>query len=123
MERVLGTDVASYEGSAQGWMLGGTVYVHGMVGVPVEPLDEGFCQMEGIDDRLVEGAEAQARVAIENGAAVLDAVGAGLEDVLKTGIHRDDRADYPALQRAYEAAFDASYPVRYCYEAELPAQC
>jgi 2-iminobutanoate/2-iminopropanoate deaminase len=107
------------EYTSQGWVLGDTVYVHGMVGVPVEGLEEGVCPMEEIDDRLVEGAEAQARVALENGAAVLDAVGAGPEDVLTVGLYLDDRAEYPAVQRAYEAAFDAPYPVRHCYEAEL----
>lgn len=107
------------EYTTQGWRLEDTVYVQGMVGVPVESLTGGFCPMEEIDDRLVEGPEAQARVAFENSLSVLEAAGAGPEDVVKVGLYLDDRADYPAVQRAYEEVFEAPYPTRYCYEPEL----
>ncbi|MFC7212603.1 Rid family hydrolase [Saliphagus sp. GCM10025334] len=111
------------EYTSQGWTVGDTVYVHGMVGIPPENLDPDthVAPMEDIENRLVEGGiEEEMRVSIENAAAVLEEAGASLDDAVKVGVYFDDMdADFEGMQRIYKEYFSEPYPTRYMYEAEI----
>lgn len=110
------------EYTSQGWKLGDTVYVHGLVGIPPENLDPDthVAPMEDIENRLVEGGiEDEMRVSIENAEAILEEAGASLDDVVKMGIYFDDFDNYEGMQSIYEKYFEEPYPARYMYEAEI----
>lgn len=63
--------------------------------------------------RLVEGsAEAQTRQCLSNLATVLAAAGLDAADVVKCNVYLTDMDDFPAMNRAYAAAFDEPYPAR-----------
>ncbi len=61
---------------------------------------------------LAEGVAAQARQAIANLAAILEAAGSGLDRVVKTTIFLADIADFAGVNEAYGAAFSQPYPAR-----------
>lgn len=63
--------------------------------------------------KLVDGGVAeQARQALANLAAVLEAAGGGLDTVLKTTVFLVDMADFPAMNAVYAEAFGAHPPAR-----------
>lgn len=63
--------------------------------------------------KLVGGdAAAQARRALGNLKAVLDAGGAGLDTVLKTTVYLKDLRDFPAVNAVYAEAFGTHRPAR-----------
>lgn len=79
----------------------------------------------GLDPRTGEfvgpGVEDQARQALENLGAVLEAAGVGLEDAVKTTVFLADMGDYAAVNEIYAEYFSAPYPARAAVEAaELP---
>ncbi|OQA40706.1 MAG: RutC family protein [Chloroflexi bacterium ADurb.Bin325] len=61
---------------------------------------------------LAEGVEAQARQALANLEAVLQAAGATFADVVKTTIFLADMQDFQAVNAIYAAAFVADPPAR-----------
>jgi len=61
---------------------------------------------------LVEGVEAQARQALANLQAVLEAAGATFADVVKTTIFLTDMGDFQAVNTIYAAAFAVDPPAR-----------
>ena len=79
----------------------------------------------GIDpatSTLREGVEAQAEQALKNLAAVLEASGASLKDVVKCTIFLADMKDFPLVNKIYGAHFEGAYPARSCVQvAALPA--
>ena len=87
-------------------------YSHGMVGAGLV-IPSG---QVGIDPAtgamVVGGAAAEARQAIANLAAILEAAGSGLDRVLKTTVFLVDMADFQAVNEAYRAAFPEPYPSR-----------
>ncbi len=74
------------------------------------------------DGTIVEGGVArQARLAIENLAAVLDAAGSGLDRVVKTTVFLKDMNDFAAVNDVYAGFFGTSAPARSAVEvARLP---
>ena len=63
--------------------------------------------------QLVEGGiEAQTQQVMQNLTAVLEAAGAGLEDVVKTTIFVTDMADFAAVNQVYGSFFNSSLPAR-----------
>lgn len=80
---------------------GGWIFSSGQLG-----LDPGT-------GKLVDGGVAeQARQALANLAAVLEAAGGGLDTVLKTTVFLVDMADFPAMNAVYAEAFGAHPPAR-----------
>lgn len=79
----------------------------------------------GIDpttSTLREGVEAQAEQALKNLAAVLEASGASLKDVVKCTIFLADMKDFPLVNKIYGAHFEDAFPARSCVQvAALPA--
>ena len=75
-----------------------------------------FCSGQlGLDPAtgdLMDGVEAQAERALSNLAAVLDAAGMGLADVVKTTIFLADMGDFPAVNAVYGRFFPEPYPAR-----------
>jgi 2-iminobutanoate/2-iminopropanoate deaminase len=93
-----GGAIAAY---SQAMVGGGLVFVAGCLGV------------DPSSGELVEGgAGAQARRAVANIEAILDAAGSSLDRVLKTTIFLVDMADFADVNEAYAAAFPEPYPAR-----------
>jgi 2-iminobutanoate/2-iminopropanoate deaminase len=62
---------------------------------------------------LIDGDVAvQTEQALRNLAAVLEAAGKGLADVLRVGVYLTDMATFPLMNEVYLAHFDAPYPAR-----------
>ena len=94
---------------SQAMILGDLVYTSGQI-----PLDPGTGQMvEG-------GIEEQSRRVMENLAAVLEAAGSSLKQVVKTTCFLQDMKDFPAFNGVYEQYF-VGKPARSCVAvAALP---
>ena len=87
-------------------------YSQGMAGAGLV-FPAGTLGLDPLTGALVEGgAAAEARQAIANLAAILDAAGSGLDRVLKTTVFLVDMADFPAVNEVYRAAFPEPYPAR-----------
>ena len=71
---------------------------------------------------MVEGdAIAQARQVMENLKAVLEAAGAGMNQVVKTTIFLADLADFETVNKVYAEYFQEPYPARSTIQAgKLP---
>jgi 2-iminobutanoate/2-iminopropanoate deaminase len=68
------------------------------------------------------GTAAEATQALRNLAAVLEAAGVGLDDVVKTTLFLVDLGDGPAVGNIYAAQFPQPYPARSTVQvAALPA--
>jgi len=63
---------------------------------------------------LLDGADidVQTEQALENVAAVLEAAGASMADVLKVTVYLDDIDDFDAMNDTYESFFDEEPPAR-----------
>lgn len=74
------------------------------------------------DGALVSGGvEAETRQAVANIAALLEAEGASLGDVVKTTVFLRHMRDYPIMNEAYSSAFGDHRPARSAVAvAELP---
>ena len=79
----------------------------------------------GIDPRsgelVGETVEEQARKALENVAAILDAAGSGLDRVLKVTVFLADIDDWPAVNEVYSGVMPEPYPARSAFAVrDLP---
>ena len=62
---------------------------------------------------LIDGDVArQTDQALRNLAAVLEAAGKGLGDVVRVGVYLTDMADFAAMNEEYRMHFEAPYPAR-----------
>jgi 2-iminobutanoate/2-iminopropanoate deaminase len=95
---------------SQGIIGAGLVFTAGQLGV------------DPATNELVEGgAGAQARQAIANLGAVLEAARSGLDRVLKVTLFLVDMGDFAEVNEAYAAAFPEPYPARSAFAvAALP---
>ena len=66
---------------------------------------------------LAEGVEAQAEQAIKNLAAVLEAAGMTLANVVKTTVFLADINDFAAINAIYANYFTGDAPARSCVQA------
>jgi 2-iminobutanoate/2-iminopropanoate deaminase len=76
-----------------------------------------FCSGQiGLDARsgklVAGGIEGETRRVMENLREVLDAAGAGINDVVKTTIYLIDLADFEVVNRIYSEHFEQPYPAR-----------
>lgn len=78
----------------------------------------------GVDPQtnaLADGAEAQARQALENLQSVLASAGLTMDDVVKTTVFLKNIGDFAAINIIYAEAFGENKPARSCVAvAELP---
>ncbi len=95
---------------SQGVRAGDTLHVSGYG--PVDP-ETG----EDVEGSIREQTE---RV-LDNVAAVVEAAGGSLDDVVKVTVYLTDLDDYDAVNEAYGAKFDGDPPARVCVEvSRLP---
>ena len=87
---------------SQGVRVGDHVYVSGMTGT-----DPATGALAG--DTIQE----QTRQAIANCLAILEAGGAGYDDIVEVGVLLTDPADFAGLNEAYARAFPTNPPTRY----------
>lgn len=74
-------------------------------------------------DVVGNGASEQTARTLENIEAVLEAVNAGLSDVVKTTVFLSHMEDYEAVNEAYAAYMSEPYPARSAVEvADLPVE-
>ena len=89
-------------------LAGNTLYISGQLGlVPAT-------------GELAQGVEAQARQALDNLGAVLQAAGMDYADVVKTTVFLADISDFAAINAIYAEYFQSEPPARSCVEAAAP---
>ena len=86
---------------AQGWTAGDFVFTSGQLG------------LDPVSGQLPAGIAAQAEQSCRNVAAVLEATGASLQDVVKTTCFLADMGDFPVFNGVYEKYF-VGFPARSC---------
>ena len=85
---------------------GDTVYLSGALGI-------------GPDGKLGDGMAAQAKLAMDNLGAGLNAAGLGWGDVVKCTVMLDDMKDWPAFNQVYVTYFpDGKFPARSAFGAD-----
>ncbi|MDH3283238.1 MAG: RidA family protein [Acidobacteriota bacterium] len=95
---------------SQAVMAGGLVFCSGQI-----PLDPGTGEMKGTT------VAEQTQRALQNLAAVLDAAGSGLGQVVKTTVFLKNMAAFAEMNAVYEEAFGEHRPARAAVEvSELP---
>ena len=73
----------------------------------------GQIALDPTSGKVVEGGvEAQTARAMKNIAAVLEAAGSSLSQVVKTTVFLTDMADFPAMNKVYAEAFGDHKPAR-----------
>lgn len=76
----------------------------------------GFLLLSGrvglVGGELADGVDAQTRAAISNAAAVLNAAGLTLDDVMRCSVYLADISDFDVMNAAYGAAFAVPRPAR-----------
>jgi 2-iminobutanoate/2-iminopropanoate deaminase len=83
----------------------------------------GQLGMDPVGGQLAEGVEAQARQAMANVGAVLEAAGASFAHVVKTTIFLTDMGDFQTVNAVYASYFPADPPARSTVQvAALPRQ-
>lgn len=93
---------------SQGYEVNGFIYTSGQI--PVDPAT----------GNIPEGIAAQAEQGCKNVGAILEAAGAGFEQVIKTTCFLADMGDFAAFNEAY-AKYFVSKPARSCVAVkELP---
>lgn len=85
---------------SQGIVYGDLIFVAGQG--PVNPAT----------GKIGETIEEQTRQVLENIRAILEAAGAGLDDVLKCTVHLADMRDFARFNQVYKEYFNEPYPVR-----------
>jgi len=86
---------------SQGWIVGELVYTSGQI--PVDPAT----------GEIAEGIAAQAEQSCKNVAAIVEAAGATMENVVKTTCFLADMGDFAAFNEVY-ARYFTSKPARSC---------
>jgi reactive intermediate/imine deaminase len=95
---------------SQGIRDGDTVYVSGQGAKDPET------------GEIADDAAAQADRVLSNAAAILEAAGASLDDVVKATVFLDDIDDYEAVNEVYAERMGDPYPARSAVEvSDLPA--
>ena len=93
---------------AQGWTAGDFVFTSGQLG------------LDPVSGQLPAGIAAQAEQSCRNVAAVLEAAGASLQDVVKTTCFLADMGDFAAFNEVYARHFPTK-PARSCFAVkDLP---
>lgn len=93
---------------SQGLRVGNFVYVSGQG--PVNPAT-GNIESESIEE--------QTRRTLENVRAILEAAGAGLDDVVKTTVYLSDLSQFKQYNEVYSSYFQDPKPTRTTVGAEL----
>jgi 2-iminobutanoate/2-iminopropanoate deaminase len=96
---------------SQAVRVGNTLYLSGQLG-----FDPATGKFAGLD------FEAQARQALENQRAILEAAGFSLKDVVQCQVFLTDMNNYPAFNAIYREYFKENFPARAVLEvSRIPA--
>jgi len=96
---------------SQAIQVGRTIYCSGQIGIHPET-----------DSLVAGGIKAETRQVLDNLAAVLQAGGASLDDVVQAQVFLADLDDYQAMNEVYGTYFETAPPARAAVEAaRLPA--
>ena len=95
---------------SQGWRAGDFIFVTGS-----GPIDPTTGKLAG------DTIEQQTEQTITNLAAILEADGASLADVVKVGVHLHDPSLFPRYNVVYARRFTQPYPVRTTVGSDLGA--
>ncbi|HEV2115196.1 MAG TPA: Rid family hydrolase [Terriglobales bacterium] len=95
---------------SQGWRAGDFIFVTGS-----GPIDPATGQLAG------DSIEQQTEQTITNLAAILEADGASLADVVKVSVHLHDPSLFPRYNSVYARRFTQPYPVRTTVGSNLGA--
>jgi reactive intermediate/imine deaminase len=101
------TPIAPYSQSVR---IGTTVAASGQAGID---LATGTYASTDVGGQTVQ--------TFKNIAAVLEASGASLDDVIRVDVYLSDMADFPAMNAEYEKIFSKPYPARTTVGVSLPA--
>lgn len=94
---------------SQGKQAGNVVYLSGQLGI------------DPASGRLADGVGAQTRQALRNIQALLEELGATVDDVIKTTVFVADMADFAEVNGVYASVFSENCPARSCVAVrELP---
>lgn len=94
---------------SQAVKVGQTVYVSGQIGLDPKTM------------QLAQGFESQARQVLDNIAAICQAAGGSLADVVKFNVSLTDLGDFDALNQLFVERLTAPYPARAAVQvAALP---
>lgn len=94
---------------SQGKRAGNVVYLSGQLGI------------DPVSGRLADGVGAQTRQALRNIQALLEELGATVDDVIKTTVFVADMADFAEVNGVYASVFSENCPARSCVAVrELP---
>lgn len=111
MKKIISTDKApaAIGPYSQAIEANGFVFASGQI--PVNPAT----------GEIPEGIEAQAKQAIGNLAALLEAAGTSVDNVVKTSVFIKDMNDFAVVNNVYATYFKTECPARACVEvARLP---
>ncbi|MBQ9886190.1 MAG: RidA family protein [Lachnospiraceae bacterium] len=111
MKKVISTDKApaAIGPYSQAIEANGFVFASGQI--PVDPAT----------GEIAQGIEAQATQAIGNLAALLEAAGTSVDNVVKTSVFIKDMNDFAVVNKIYASFFKAECPARSCVEvSRLP---
>lgn len=111
MKNVISTDKApaAIGPYSQAIEVNGVVFTSGQI--PVNPAT----------GEIAGTVEEQAEQALKNVAAVLEAAGTGMENVVKTVVFIKDMNDFAKINEIYAKFFTGAFPARSCVEvARLP---
>ncbi len=111
MKKIISTDKApaAIGPYSQAIEANGFVFASGQI--PVNPAT----------GEIPEGIEAQAKQAIGNLAALLEAAGTSVDNVVKTSVFIKDMNDFAVVNSVYATYFKTECPARACVEvARLP---
>lgn len=106
---VSGQAPAAIGAYSQGIGCGDFVFTSGCL--PIDPATK----------KMPEDITAQARQALTNVKAILEAAGTGMHRVVKATVFLADIKDFPAVNEVYASFFSQPYPARSCFAvAALP---
>ncbi len=97
---------------SQAIIAGGLVFTSGQMG-------------KTLDGVLPEGVEAQAKQALKNVKAILEAAGSDMDKIIKTTVFITDMDNFAKVNAIYATFFtEGTYPARSCVEvSRLPGDC
>ncbi|GAB6992073.1 RidA family protein [Paenibacillus pini] len=94
---------------SQAVCIGDLIFASGQLGLNPETMEFG------------NGVQEQTHLALNNVKAILEAAGAGLDQVVKTTVFLKDMNDFAAVNEIYSTYFTEPYPARSAVEvARLP---
>jgi 2-iminobutanoate/2-iminopropanoate deaminase len=83
----------------------------------------GQASLDPVTNQFVVGTVAdETRRTIENIRAILEAAGAGIEDVVKCSVFLSDIRDFAEMNGVYDEFFSAAKPARTTVQATLPGK-